>query len=63
VCGGLAVGLAIAAFTFSVGWTYGRCAGEQRQLQLEQDWWEYTAKVDVISRWEEYHRPPDSHEG
>jgi hypothetical protein len=59
VCCGLVVGLAIAAFAFSVGWTHGRCAGERRQLKLEQDWWVYTAKADVISRWEEHHLPPD----
>jgi hypothetical protein len=59
VCCGLVVGLAIAAFAFSVGWTYGSCVGEQRQLKLEQDWWGYSAKVDVISRWEEHHLPPD----
>jgi hypothetical protein len=55
---GFVVGLAIAAFALSVGWCHGRAAGIREAQKLDQDWWEYTAKTDVITRWEESHLPP-----
>lgn len=56
---GFVAGLAIAAFTLNVGWCHGRAAGVCQAQKLEQDWWQYTAKVDVITRWEESHLPPE----
>ena len=60
---GFGAGIAVAAFALSVGWSHGRAAGVRQAQKLEQDWWEYTAKVDVVTRWEQLHSPTNSNEG
>ena len=56
---GLIIGLAVAAVTFIVGWANGRATGVHQAERIENDWWTYSAKVDVVTRWEEVHLSSD----